>query len=47
MNISDIFAAIQQAVQAFVVDAGIVAPEFTWLKELIAEIVEWFSGLFA
>jgi len=43
MNISDIFDFIKN----FILDAGFIAPEFAWLKELFAIIADWFAGLFA
>jgi hypothetical protein len=45
MSAAEIFESIKQALQEYVVDQGIVTPEFNWLKELIASIYDWFTSL--
>jgi hypothetical protein len=46
MSVQEFFESVKAALQHFVVDGGIVTPEFVWLKELIATIYDWFAGLF-
>jgi|GEM_PF-6302751 len=46
MEFSEIFAAIKNAVQMFVIDTGFINPDFAWLKELLATIMDWFATLF-
>ncbi|MDR0884404.1 MAG: hypothetical protein LBN05_07360 [Oscillospiraceae bacterium] len=46
MTITDIFNAIKDLSNQFVVGGGIVAQENNWLVALITTVYDWFAGLF-
>jgi hypothetical protein len=46
MSPSEFLAAVKSALQLYVVDGGFVAPQFNWLKDLVAVVFDWFAGYF-